>query len=79
MYAAAAQGLGFVLAARDMLPASLKELLVFPFPDVTTGDGFHFVFPPERKDRPAVRRFCEWVLSLDVIQELRAKQKTFGR
>jgi LysR family glycine cleavage system transcriptional activator len=79
MYAAAAQGLGFVLAARDMLPASLKDALVFPFPDVATGDGFHFVFPPDRKDRPAVRRFCDWVLSLDIIQELRAKQKSFGR
>jgi len=80
MYAAAAQGLGFVLAARELLPPALGDgVLVFPFPDVATGDGFHFVFPPDRRNRPAVRRFCDWVLSIDLIRRLRAKQSTFGR
>jgi LysR family transcriptional regulator, glycine cleavage system transcriptional activator len=80
MYAAAAQGLGFVLAARDLLPPALSNgQLVFPFPDVATGDGFHFVFPPDRRDRPAVRRFCEWILSLELVRKLRAKQETYGR
>ena len=79
MYAAAEQGLGFVLANRDLLPPSMRNgQLVFPFRDVATGDGFHFVFPPDRKERPAVRRFCNWVLSIDLVRQLRAKQKTFG-
>lgn len=75
MFAAAQQGLGFTLACREMLPPALRGgHLVFPFPDVVTGDGFHFVFPPARKDRPAVRRFCDWLLSVDLVRELRAKQ-----
>jgi LysR family glycine cleavage system transcriptional activator len=75
MYTAAAQGLGFVLASRDLLPPALRSgQFVFPFRDVATGDGFHFVFPPDRKGRPAVRRFCDWVLSLDLVRHLRAKQ-----
>lgn len=79
MYAAAAQGLGFVLASRDLLPPSMRNgQFVFPFKDVTTGDGFHFVFPPDRKDRPAVRRFCEWVLSIDLVRQLRTKARQFG-
>lgn len=79
MYAAAEQGLGFVLACRDLLPPSMRNgQLIFPFGDVATGDGFHFVFLPDRKNRPAVRRFCDWVISIDLVRKLRMKQKTFG-
>jgi LysR family glycine cleavage system transcriptional activator len=77
-YLAATQGLGFALATKELLPPNLKNELVFPFPDVATGDGFHFVFLPDRRHRPAVRRFCDWVLSLDLIRRLREKQTGFG-
>lgn len=77
MYTAAAQGLGFALGCRDLLPAGLRELFVFPFPDVVTGDGFYFVFPAGKPVRPAVRRFCNWVLSTPIVGDLRAGLSRF--
>jgi LysR family glycine cleavage system transcriptional activator len=79
MFAAANQGIGFALACRDMLPETLKRHFVFPFDDVKTGDGFHFVFPVGRKNRPAVRRFCDWLLSLDLVRNLQDKSARFSR
>lgn len=72
MYAAVAQGLGFALACPDMLPPHSRDLFVFPFPNVVTGDGFHFVFPSGRQVRPATRRFCDWMTTTPLVRELRA-------
>ncbi|NOT40934.1 MAG: LysR family transcriptional regulator [Alphaproteobacteria bacterium] len=72
MYAAVAQGLGFALACPDMLPPGTRDLFVFPFPHVATGDGFYFVFPTGRDVRPATRRFCNWLLTTPLVCDLRA-------
>lgn len=80
LYASATQGLGFALidleVSRPLLDAGQ---LIQPIDiEVATGDGFHFVFPPGREAKPAVRRFCDWVMSLDTIGRLRGRQVRFG-
>ncbi len=77
MYAAVAQGFGFALACPDMLPATVRDLFVFPFPHVVTGDGFHFVFPANRDVRPATRRFCAWMMTTPLVRDLRAGFQRF--
>ncbi len=75
LYAAACQGLGFALAD-PLLVGGLAERgeLVFPLGcDVMTGDGFFFVFAPGRSQRPPVRRFCQWLLDLPAVRQLRQR------
>lgn len=75
LYAAACQGLGFALAD-PLLVGDLVERgeLVFPLGcEVMTGDGFFFVFAPGRAQRPPVRRFCQWLLELPTVRQLRQR------
>lgn len=80
LYAAACQGLGMALIDPELMRPMLDEgLLVQPIDiEVATGDGFHFVFAPDREKRKPVRQFCDWVLSLPKVVHLRKRQKTFG-
>ena len=75
LYSAACQGLGIALIDNVMAKPLLDSgALVKLFnEDVTTGDGFHFVFAPGAENNPAVRRFCDWLISLDKIQLLRQR------
>ena len=80
LYAAACQGLGVALVDPCLVRPLLDEgRLVRPIDiEVVTGDGFHFVFAPGAEAKPAVRRFCDWVLSLEFIRMLRKRQERFG-
>lgn len=80
LYAAACQGLGLALADTHLAAPLLESGdLVQPIPmEIATGDGFHFVFAPGARQRPAVRRFCDWILDIDGIQTLRTRQEQFG-
>lgn len=80
LYAAACQGLGVALIDPDLVRPLLDEgRLVRPIDiDIVTGDGFHFVFAPGAEAKPAVRRFCDWVLSLAFIRRLRAREARFA-
>lgn len=77
LYAAACQGLGVALIDPVMVKPLLDAgKLVQPIKiEIVTGDGFHFVFAPGAETKPAVRRFCDWVLSLDAIRALRKRQE----
>lgn len=81
LYAAACQGLGVALIDPYLVKPLLDEgKLVQPIDvEVVTGDGFHFVFAPGAETKPVVRRFCNWVLSLEAIAHLRERQKNFAR
>ncbi len=75
LYAAACQGLGFALADPLLVgDLATRGELVFPLGcDVMTGDGFFFVFAPGRAQRPPVRRFCQWLLDLPAVRQLRER------
>jgi LysR family glycine cleavage system transcriptional activator len=58
MYAAAANGLGLALAARELVDGQLKSArLVEPFsnPPVTMKQSYYLVYAKDRRDEPALR------------------------
>lgn len=80
LYAAACQGLGVALIDPYLVKPLLDEgrLVQLMTIEIVTGDGFHFVFAPGAEAKPAVRRFCDWVLSLEPISLLRERQQHFN-
>ena len=58
----ARRGLGFALGWRGLVDGDLKEgSLVAPFPDsLKSGLGYHLVWPRDRPQSGAARRFIDW-------------------
>jgi LysR family glycine cleavage system transcriptional activator len=77
--AAAMDGLGVALAARPMVAADVAAgRLAMPF-DITIrrGGAYYLASPLELAERPAVRRFRDWIV--DQARQQAARQVRFGQ
>lgn len=75
LYSAACQGLGVVLIDNMISKPLLDSGALFrPFgTDLSTGDGFHFVYAPGAREKEHVKRFCNWVMELETIRTMRQR------
>ncbi|WFF41607.1 LysR family transcriptional regulator [Salinicola endophyticus] len=63
--AAALGGQGIALMSRTLIADELADgRLVIPFGPELPGEPFHLVYPPARRDEPAIRAVREWVMGL---------------